>query len=92
MLPTNRYIIFNEEGEILVDDIIKYENLSEEISRVSRIVGVNFLDSMIGNYKSGIRALNLDYREYYDKESAQIVSDRFSHYKNHFGYDLTWTP
>ncbi len=91
-LPTNTSILFQTDGSLAVDDVVKYESLVDDVARICERLGVEYLSSQFGAFKTGIRKSSWPSSDYYDVKSARIVSQKFEHYRGHFSYDLDWRP
>lgn len=91
-LPTNAGILFQNDGSLQVHDVIRYENLADDVGRIHRRLGLTFEAGRLGSFKSDIRPKGQGALDYYDRTAAEIVATRFAHYRGHFGYDLDWRP
>ncbi len=70
----------NYEGKIDVDKIIRYENLNEGINGVFKTLEIDHeLPHLNSTYKT-------NYRDFYDDETKQIISDWFHEDIKEFGY------
>jgi len=70
----------NYEGKIDVDKIIRYENLNEGINDVFRILEI---DHVLPHLNS---TYITNYRDFYDDETKQIITDWFHEDIKEFGY------
>jgi len=64
--------IEDENGDSLVDKIIKVENLKDEMSEISKFLGLNLKDVIHINTSN-----HKKYHNYYDKQTADRVSELF---------------
>jgi hypothetical protein len=74
--------IADENGEILVDEIVHFENLESEFDDVQRKLGLNKTLPHIRRSNRG------NYREYYDQETIEIVRKWFERDIERFGYQF----
>ena len=82
-LDTNdRFYII--DGELCVDDIVRYESLGEDIARVCARVGLPELK--LPHLKGGIRSRDNHYSVYYDDETRDIVAEKHRMDIELFGY------
>lgn len=63
--------ITDKEGNILVDEIVRFENLNEEFGNIAKILGKNV---RLPHVKASDRG---NYKDYYDEETIQIIEDWF---------------
>ena len=82
-LPSNDpfYVI---DDELCVDDIIRYENLTDDYNRILDRLALPHAD--LPRLKGGIRAGGYHYSEYYDEETKNIVADQHKNDIRFFGY------
>jgi len=64
--------IQDEEGNILVNEIIKVEELNCKMSKIFKKIGINEADIPSLN-----RTEHVNYRHYYTKETMKIIEDQF---------------
>ena len=74
--------ISDESGNILVNSVIRFENLSEEFAQIAKHLQ---LDVTLPHVKRSKRG---NYRAYYDEATEQIVRDWFKQDIEIFGYDF----
>lgn len=74
--------ITDGEGRILIDFIVRFENLQEDFEVVRQRLKLN---QSLPHKKQSRRG---DYRDYYDDESKAIVRDCFSPDIERFGYEF----
>jgi hypothetical protein len=82
-LPSNDpFYVINDE--LCVDDIIRYENLTNDYNRILDKLGLPRVD--LPRLKGGIRAGGYHYSKYYDEETKNIVADQHKNDIRFFGY------
>jgi len=81
----DKYMI---DGKVCVDYFIRYEQLQDGIKHVCEQVGVPFAPDQIPKLKSGKRTDDVPITDYYDAETARIVSARYTFELAEFGYSL----
>jgi chondroitin 4-sulfotransferase 11 len=72
--------VTDDQGEIIVDFIGRYEQLEDEFSRIKKRLS---LDAELPHVN---KSAHDDYRKYYTDETRDIVSKRFEKDIRHFGY------
>lgn len=70
-------------GELLVDELIRFENLVEDYARVMQVIGLKAAPPL-PHKRKGKRAP--DYHRYYDEATAALVAERYSPDLKAFGY------
>lgn len=75
--------ILDDNGDLLVDDVFKLENMADNVSQLSAKVGVDF--SQLPHNNKGVRK---PYREYYTNETKEIVADMYRHDIDYFDYQF----
>lgn len=77
--------ISDEQGKIIIDYVVRYENRDEQLQYVKE--KINFPE--LGNLAlQSASPTDNDYREYYDEESREIVSSIFKRDIEGFGYSF----
>ena len=75
-----------------IDDVyfIRYENLKKDIEYVCKKLGLDYDMNNLGKYKNEYRKIlkHKHYTEYYDKETKQIVAERYAYDIKYFGYEF----
>jgi hypothetical protein len=84
-LPVDHEMYLDEEGRMMVDKVVRYENLDEELSGLFSRFGLRFV-RLNHNAKSQSRKDRRHYREAYDSRQAEAVSKSFSKEIELFGY------
>lgn len=74
--------ISDKTGNILVDKIVRFENLDNEFIEVMKILGKNVT---LPHVKSSKRR---KYVDYYDEETVTIIQNWFRQDIKHFGYEF----
>ena len=80
--------IYMINKEVCIDFFIRYENLTEDISQVCRLLDINFDSSKIGKYKSSFRKTKIDFHDYYNEESKNIVKQAYAWEIDKFNYSF----
>lgn len=74
--------ISDETGEVLVDEIIRFENLDEEFNVILKKLGRKALLPHVKKSKRG------SYRDYYEPDTIEIVRNWFARDIEIFGYQF----
>ena len=77
--------VYSGKDGVLVDRILRYENLDQELSSVGNLLGIKIDISSI-HAKSHTRTDKRNYREIIDKKSRLIIEERCAKEIKHFGY------
>lgn len=80
-MPQKQWLV-DEQGEMLVEFIGRFEQLGEDFARVCSRLGLN---AQLGHAKPSSRG---SYRDYYDADSEALVRDCFAEDIEAFGYDF----
>ncbi|MBW3019659.1 sulfotransferase family protein [Candidatus Woesearchaeota archaeon] len=75
------YFISNDKGEIIVDEIIKYENLKQDLKKLCEKEGIMSIDRLKGNFEPV-----KDYQKYYNEETKKKVEEFYKRDIELFGY------
>lgn len=86
-LNTN-WPIYTIDGVVVVDDIARFENLDNDLKKISSKIGVPI--EMKVKAKSNIRSKNKPIKEYYDDECMTLVSEIYESEIKYFGYAPAW--
>jgi hypothetical protein len=78
----NKYLI---DEKFCLDDVIKYENLLEDIERISKRLAIAFTPERLPQLKAGRRP-DWPLRNYYTSKSVEIVANTFQFELETFGY------
>ncbi len=85
-LPVNFGKYTDGAGRLLVDEVLRYENLNEELARVCARLGLPFSGSLDPGAKSEMRTDRRPYREVYTDAQREIVARAFAREIAFFGY------
>ena len=77
-LPYNYMIYTDDDRNLMVDRVVKYENLDEELGDVFSSLGVPYDGSLNIFEKSHYRQKKEDYQQSYTEAQMNLVADRFS--------------
>jgi hypothetical protein len=77
--------VYSGKDGVLVDRILRYENLDQELSEVGNLLGINIDISSI-HAKSHTRTDKRNYTEIIDYESRLVIEERCAKEIKHFGY------
>ncbi len=72
---------FMVDGDMCLDEVIRYENLKGDLKRVSKVLDVEFEKDKIRDINYGSRNRNVEVEEMYSEKCKQIVK---RHYKATF--------
>ena len=75
------------DGTYVMDEIIRYENLNNDIRKICEHLNVSFEPHRIPTFKSQYRTVGSSIYEFYDKKSEEIVFNRFQVEFSFFNYD-----
>ena len=73
---------------LLVDRVLRYENLDEELGDVFRTLGVPWSGSLGVRAKSGYRKDRRHYRDWYSEAQRDQVAEAFADEIREFGYEF----
>jgi hypothetical protein len=79
----DKYVI---DGKVCIDFFIRYEDIENGIRQVCERLSVPFEPSTIPRLKSDTRKRNLAVSQYYDRETIEIVKERYAFELQLFGY------
>lgn len=82
---TKDWETYTENGEFLVDQVGRYETLTQDLDAICRQLGVPF-DGWLPRAKGDLRQDKRHYREYYTDRTRDIVADLFAQETAIFGY------
>jgi len=78
-MPQRQWLV-NEEGELMVEFIGRFENLAEDFGRICQRLSI---EAELGHAKPSSRG---HYRDYYDTASRELVAEVFAEDLELFGY------
>jgi hypothetical protein len=81
-----RYTEPNDPQKIIVDKVLRYENLIDELELVFKLLKIPFCGSLEVNAKSEYRTDRRHYRDVYTSEQAAVIADAFKHELTLHGY------
>lgn len=85
--PCGRYVYTDRSGEnIIVDRVLRYERLAEDLADVFGRVGIPFGGDLGSYAKSGYRTDRRPYQEIYTPTQRKMVEDVFAWEIEHLGY------
>lgn len=87
-LPYNYRKYTDHQGNIMVDRVVRYENLNEELGEVFDKLGVPFEGSLGAQEKSHYRKDRRPYQEVYTQEQKSLVAELFSREIELLGYEF----
>jgi len=87
-LPYNYEIYTDKNKELLVDRVIKYENLDEELGDIFGRLGVPYEGSLDVYEKSHYREKKKNFQESYTENQKKLVADKFEFEINLHGYNF----
>ena len=73
------------DGQCLVDDILMYEKLNEQVPVYLKELGIDVSPQDIPYLNTSDRG---SYREYYNKETKQVIDELFAYDIEQFGYQF----
>lgn len=73
------YPLYNEyhKDNVLVDRILRYDKLNEELSEVFSDLGIPFEGKLTAFSKSNYRPKAIPYQEYYDEITKEVIRDKY---------------
>ncbi len=84
--PVDHPLYVDSSGQLLVDRVIRYERLDEELNEVFARLGIPFSGSLGIQAKGDYRKDRRPYQEVFTKEQRQIIADAFAWEIEAFGY------
>ena len=83
----NYNLYTNNDNQIIVDHIGKYEQLDEELEIICKIIGIEFNKPLAVNAKSGIRKKK-SYRDFYTDDQRMKIGKIFANEIDSHGYQF----
>ncbi len=74
----------DKEGKLIVNEVVHFENLMEELNRV---IGEKGLKPIQLSKENRTKDRKKDYLDYFDSESKQLLNQRYQADFKNFGYD-----
>jgi hypothetical protein len=81
------YTSSEDSSRILVDEVIKYENLNQSLNDIFKSLGVPFDGSLGVNAKSEYRKDKRPYKDVLTVKQAEIIAKKFANELSLFGYE-----
>ncbi len=76
------------DGELVVDRVVRFERLEQDVEDVCAAVGVPWRPERLGRFKAGTRMRDEPFASYYDAASARRVEAEYAWELDRFGYGL----
>jgi hypothetical protein len=83
-----KYTEPGEPGNVIVDRVLRYERLADELREVFGRLGIPFDGSLGANAKSEYRSDRRPYREVFSRKQAELVGRVFEVERRLFGYEF----
>lgn len=81
----NKYMM---DGAFCLDDVIRFEKLTDDIQRICGILGVSGDVNQLPAFKKGIRPVEATPEAVYTKESRAFVANLYAYELDYFGYSF----
>lgn len=81
----DKYMI---DGEFCLDDVIRYETLDADMTRICRRLGVEYDPARLPRFKTGLRDPGATAEALYTDRSRRLVEDIFGVELRYFGYSF----
>jgi hypothetical protein len=79
--------VFTIGDEVIVDDVIRYEDFDNEVARICENIGEVYKPDTMPKYKSGYRIRPNPYQDYYtNPKTLATVTEAHRVWIDHFGY------
>lgn len=75
-------------GKICMDYFIRYKNLADGIEHVCKVLEIPFEPERIPKLKMGYRDKRIPVRNFYNKETIEIIESRFNFELDYFQYSM----
>jgi hypothetical protein len=82
----NNFEIYTIDGSIAADFVMRFENLASDLAAVLKRIGVGW-PIELPRAKHGIRKVQSHYREFYARETRDLVANWYSSEIDLFGYE-----
>ena len=73
----NHPLYTDSRGKVIVDSVIKYENLNEQLSNIFSKLGIPF-NSLNEKANAGFRKSKRNYQDYYDTNQREVIAKAFA--------------
>lgn len=87
LLKQHGWSLYAKDGELIVDEVIRYESLHRDMAGVLQRLGLN-AELQLPNAKASIRTDRRHYTELLSEEQLGVIRSEFSNEINLFGYDI----
>lgn len=87
-IPQSAFL-FDEEGKLMVDEVLRFENIAEEFAALAKQQKWDVKLPHAQGTKS--RRFGKDFREIYDTETIEIIENIYAHDIRNFGYSKNQT-
>jgi hypothetical protein len=84
-LPDDR-AIYTIDGRLIVDDVIRYERLVDDLRRICERLGMTWAPARLKRYKGEFRVRPEPFADYYDATSRDQVGRAYDREFEWFGY------
>jgi len=81
----DKYVI---DGEFCLDDVIRFENLQQEVNRVCDLLSIECGPAALTSFMGGIRPAQATTESLYSEKSKQIVEEKYSFELEYFNYSF----
>lgn len=88
-LPYNYHKYTDRDGKLMLDRIIPYENLIEDLGKVFNMLGIPFEGSLKASEKSHYRTDKRPYQDVYTEEQAAKIASLFENEIRMHGYTFS---
>jgi len=78
--------VYSIDNKLVEDDLIRYENLINDMKRISEKLNIDFQDSELGTFRSGFNFRPEHYTEYYDNDCLKQMKKAIDFEFSEFGY------
>lgn len=85
-LPINHPIYTDNDGKLIVDEVIRYESLMEGLGRVFGRLGIPFSGTLGINAKSGHQKTRTPYQQVYTESQKALIARAFAKEIEMHGY------
>ena len=84
--PLNHPIYTDNDGRVIVDQVIKYESLTTELGELFARLGIPFNGSLGAQAKSGFRKDRTPYQQVYTEDQRRVIERAFAREIELHGY------
>lgn len=76
--PVDHALYTDEQGNLMVDQVVRYENLAEELGAIFASRGIPFTGTLGVRAKGGYREDRRPYQEVFSPEQGEIIANAFA--------------